>query len=250
MKQFLKQGMTAVAAIVLATGAFITTAQAVALPSGTTTFDFFAPAAISGINKYMLEGQGSVFWQINSYDTSASTSDGTATLTFQVNNLSKNINGTAITPSSNVRLTAFGFGVDPNLMSPTNFQSTTTQGLTAAVVSSGGSTTIPNIQGIEICIFAGPNCAGGSNGGIYAGANDKFSFDFVGNFTANTILSFSPFGAKFQTDISSFDVSCTGTVCQSNDTLRRQNAIPEPATIATMGLGLLALCLTRRRKTR
>lgn len=68
------------------------------------------------------------------------------------------------------------------------------------------------------------------------------------------LLAFMPgsLGYYFSADIGNKLTGKTGNVAStlSIDPIRRPNQVPEPSTIAVLGLGMLALCLTSRRKTK
>src|SRR4030095_6478957 len=79
-------------------------------------------------------------------------------------------NNTLAPSANNARLTAFGFGIDPDATEVT-FTDASDGGMLNASLHK-----IPSLKTIEVCVFGGPNCSGGGNGGIYAnGASDTFS---------------------------------------------------------------------------
>lgn len=159
-----------------------------------------------------------------------------ATIHVVLNNTSTLIGGGAINPTSDVRLTAWGFGVNPDA-SKVTFSDASDGGMIDASLAS-----IPSLSQIEVCAWGGNNCAGGANGGIRAAGSDTFDLILTGVF--GNSLTFDPLGAKFQTDKGSFEFQCTGD-CNGTPT---PTSVPEPATLALFGAGLAFLGAARRRK--
>ena len=129
------------------------------------------------------------------------------------------------------RLTAFGFGIDPNATS-VSWLDVSDAGLINASLSS-----IPGLGTIEVCAWGGNNCAGGANGGIYGGASDSFSLLLNG--TWGSSVNIDPIGFKYQTGAGSFEFTTNRPPPTS---------VPEPATSALFGIGLLVAGLVWRRR--
>jgi hypothetical protein len=144
------------------------------------------------------------------------------------------------------RLTAFGFGIDPNATG-VSFLDANDGGMVSASLAS-----IPGLSTIEICAWGGNNCAGGSNGGILAGASDTFSILLAG--TWGDSVDIAPIGFKYQTGYGSFEftssTSTTSTTGGGTTTSSTSGNAPEPGTgsLALLGLGLLAAGFGLRRK--
>lgn len=145
-------------------------------------------------------------------------------------------NNTVVSPnyaSKDARITAFGFNIDQD-MDISKFKKGT------AFLNYGTDTTLPSFGKVDMCIFGGNNCAGGSNGGLFAGLTDTVSFrldladcdDPVKNFTLTT------FGMKWQTAWGSFEPEgCVGSSCNTTTI----SVEPESIFLILAGLGLMVV---------
>jgi hypothetical protein len=172
---------------------------------------------------------------------------GNHTVTFNANftNLS-----TAAATAGQIRFTSFGWNTAPATSAITD---------TTAVYASVTPGQIgPN--NLSLCFQAGPNCNGGSNGGIGNVGNalgDPTTtglFSVTITFGSATVppLDFSGFLGKFQTDrFSSYDL--TASVCDASVSTACGGGggpggdLPEPAGMAILGVALAGLGWVKRR---
>ena len=188
--------------------------------SGSFSWSFFTPTTPTR----ELDGTGDV--------TSSGWGTNTLSLTFTL------YNNASVTGTGGDRLTAFGFGIDPNA-SAVGFSDGNDGGMVDASLSS-----IPSLATIEVCAFGGNNCAGGANGGILAGANDTFTLILTAASGVWTTANLDPIGFKYQTGTGSYEFTTTTTT-----TTTTSGDAPEPGSTLTMlGLGLLGLGFSRRFK--
>ena len=146
----------------------------------------------------------------------------------------------SVAPSGiNARLTAFGFGIDPNATGVT-FSDNSDGGMVNAVLDN-----IPSLKTVEVCAFGGVNCPGGSNGGIFAnGASDTFSLKLTGDFTNGATID--PVGYKYQTNYGSYEFSCSAT--DTTGQCGGGRTVPEPGSLALLGVIVAAYGTVRRRR--
>ncbi len=185
----------------------------------------------------------------------STTQDGatlSATMQFTLSSLSAtsatfalNVSNNSTGPGTN-RLMSFGI----DTISPLLTGASTTGGVWDASIND----VLPSFQTVDLCVWRSNNCSGGAIGnGLSEASFDTFSLTLTtaGNFNTNGISFTSPYGVKFQ------DVGNTGQSFEFAGCIAGtpgcggggQTEIPEPASIALVGLGLLGAALARRRRT-
>lgn len=140
------------------------------------------------------------------------------------------------------RLTAFGFGIDPNA-SGVSFVDAADAGMINASMSF-----IPSLATIEVCAFGGPNCQGGGNGGILGGGGDAFNLLLAG--TWGNSVDIAPIGFKYQTGQGSFEFTTSSSSSGTSGQSSSGNNIPEPGVLALLSVGLLGQALLIRQRRR
>ena len=163
-----------------------------------------------------------------------SLSAGSATFSVSVNNAS-------FGPGQN---TFMSFGID--VVSPTLTGASAT-----GIWDAGTGVTLAGAQKVDLCVYSANKCAGGSiNSGLGEGLISTFSLTLntSGNFLTSGVTFNSPFSAKWQgvgLSGQSYETNdgCFGTAdCGSTTT-----NVPEPGTLALVGLALLGAGVSRRR---
>jgi hypothetical protein len=230
MDRFFKftQKAARIGAIALAVGVSAPSASAFVVTGTASDFTFGWSAPAPG-SPYTLTGTGSV--DITAFSTTSITM--TVTLT--------NTTNSGIYNPNDVRLTAWGFGIDPSATSVT-FSDAADNGMVGAELSA-----IPSLKEIDVCAYGGVNCPGGSNGGIFGdGGTDSFVLTVTGNFTG--AVTMDPLGYKFQTNFGSYEFSSTGS--PSSTGTPSSTGVPEPGStsLALLGLALLGAGFRARGK--
>lgn len=202
----------AAASVTISTGVSNTT---LAKGGSGTTIYFNGQAngtVVSGVSSNM-------FLQLTSQTLTSATFD------FVINNTS--ITNT-FTPATTSNLSGFGFDSSPDILSGST---------TDALYSNTSSGSISNGMKVEFCFTAGPNCAGGANGGISAGqtTNGKFTLNYT---TLPSAFTLSNFIVRYQN---------LPQPAGSGIGIPVPGAVPEPATWAMMLIGFGAMGVSLRR---
>jgi hypothetical protein len=145
-------------------------------------------------------------------------------------------NDSVLTTFANAGLASFGLQTAP--------AGTSASISGASVFQDATIESIPNLNFINLCVWAGNNCSGGPQNQLLAvGASDSFTLTLFGSFPDG--LEVLDSGAKFQTTGGSFEfpgTECTGLA----DCQLPPPPLPEPNTLLLLGLALLALVPLRR----
>lgn len=153
-------------------------------------------------------------------------------LTITLTNTTVDSADPGISGGKNARLTAFGFGINPDATGVTFFDA---QGSDGGMVDAAMDS-IPSLKTIEICAYGGVNCPGGSNGGIYANGNfDTFVLKLAGTWDASAGVDIDPLGWKYQTNAGSYEFTSS-----SSGRIITSGPVPEPGTLSLLGGAMLA----------
>lgn len=168
-----------------------------------------------------------------------------ATVNFTLNSLSarqaifgvKVLNNSS-GPGSN-RLVSFGI----DIVSPRLISASTNGGWDAT-----RNTNFPSFSSVDLCIWDGSTCSGGGNQGVGEGLSESFDLTLrtLGDFTGGINFT-SPYAVKFQS-VGTRGNSIEFAGCIVGTAGCGPSQVPEPASIALVGLGLLGAALARRRK--
>ncbi len=183
--------------------------------SGLMASDTFGASWSYSNGDYAVSASGTI--------TVASVSSNAMTLNISIGNTTSVGGGL-----TEARLSSFGFGVSD-----------------AEGMASAGGTRLtntafapkPNLPGfdVDVCAYAGRNCAGGGNKGITLGFGDSFTMDIYGDFDPSEGVTLDQFAVKFQTNVGSFELAGS------------PQPVPLPAAAWLLGAGLFGLVGVRRK---
>jgi hypothetical protein len=196
------------------------------------SLDWLVPAGTVGDTALPVDLSGVVTFNINDFTLNAS-GDDTLRLGIDISNTTD----LSAYPDANSAIVSFGFGVNPDASASLVSSGSV---FNSVDVGTGGQQQFPGgFKQIDVCVFA-QDCSGGDvNGGLQAGDSDSFVLDIMGDFDGNGenatgALTLLDFPLKFQGTWGSFE-----TPGQS---------VPEPGTLALLGLGLVGLTFAARRR--
>jgi hypothetical protein len=150
-------------------------------------------------------------------------------------------NDSVLTTFVNAGLASFGLQTAPKASSASIAG--------ASVFQSATIDNIPSLNFINMCVWAGNNCNGGPQGQLLAvGQSDSFTLTLnstTGGFANG--LDVIDSGVKFQTSGGSFEFTGSECLVERECAHEPPPQLPEPGTLALVGLGLLAVVPLRRR---
>jgi hypothetical protein len=152
-------------------------------------------------------------------------------------------NTTATTFDS--RLTAFGVKIiDPDATGATVTSNDNTNTTDWAAAT---NTTFPGFQQVDLCVFGGQNCAGGSSDGLESGEQDSLTLSIAGDYSNGILLELFP--VKYQSvGPGGLSIEFAGTPTLTGGGDEPPSNIPEPSILGLFGISMFGLGLLRRRQ--